>query len=135
MPEVQSWIEPALQTLSSGRPNDYCFSFTYPEIAAKFQESVASMGVKDRKVLYMARHSGPSIEVARHRKPLAEVQKKGRWASFSSVQRYEKAGRLAQANKTYGKELLAWLEAIEAHCGAMILGSPHNVPLPPGAGQ
>jgi len=40
--------------------------------------------------LYMGRHSGASLD--RHRGvPLAEVQKRGRWRSATSVRRYEKA--------------------------------------------
>ena len=48
-------------------------------------------------MLYMGRHSGPSIEVARRRTPLLEIQKKSRWAAFKSVQRYETGGRLTQS--------------------------------------
>ena len=41
-------------------------------------------------VLYMGRHSGASLDRLEERLSLIEVQKRGRWRSEGSVQRYEK---------------------------------------------
>lgn len=43
---------------------------------------------------HMARHGGPSADVFEGTRALAEVQKRGRWASARSVARYEKHARL-----------------------------------------
>ena len=47
-------------------------------------------------VLYMARHSGPSIDVAEKTRTLDQVQVRGRWASEATVRRYEKHAQLAK---------------------------------------
>eukprot|EP00974_Lingulodinium_polyedra_P051784 4979751-Lingulodinium_polyedra.AAC.1 len=39
------------------------------------------------------RHSGPSWDRLRNLRPLLEVQKRGMWASYAPVARYEKAAR------------------------------------------
>lgn len=135
--EVRSWIGQALEAVASGGPDEFVFSFSYPDVVAEFDRSVANLGIKsagqNRKVLYMGRHSGPSIDVARRRVPLLEVQKKGRWAAFKSVQRYEKAGRLTQSMHSYPAPTQAYLLAIEAAGGSVLLGPAAGVPLPPGA--
>ena len=135
--EVRSWIGPALEAMSQGDPDEFVFSFSYPDVVAEFEISVANLGIKstgrDRKVLYMGRHSGPSIDVAQRRTPLAEVQKKGRWASFKSVQRYEKAGRLAQSMHSYPAASQAYMLAIVALGGSALTGPAASVPPPPGA--
>ena len=135
--EVASWIGPALAAVAQGNSDEHVFSFSYPDVVAEFDKSVENLGVagagRERKVLYMGRHSGPSIDVARRRVPLAEVQKKGRWAAFKSVQRYEKAGRLTQAMHSYPTAAQAYMLAIESRGGDVLLGPAANVPLPPGA--
>ena len=135
--EVKSWIGTALSVVAVGDPDEFVFSFSYPDVVAEFEKSVANLGIRssgrDRKVLYMGRHSGPSIDVAKRRMPLLEVQKKGRWASFKSVQRYEKAGRLTQSMHSYPAASQAYMLAIEAAGGDVLLGPAAGVPPPPDA--
>ena len=135
--EVKHWIGRALEVVAEGDPEEFVFSFSYPDVVAEFEQSVANLGIKssgrDRKVLYMGRHSGPSIDVARRRMPLLEVQKKGRWAAFKSVQRYEKAGRLTQSMHSYPSGTQAYLLSIEAGGGDVLLGKAASIPLLPGA--
>ena len=135
--EVKSRIRQPLRVVSTGDPDDSVCIFSYPDVAAEFEQSVTDLGIKSsgpyRKVLHMGTHSGPSIDVARRRMPLLEVQKKGRWASFKSVQRYEKAGRLTQSMHSYPSETQAYMLAIEARGGDVLLGPAAGVPLPPGA--
>ena len=134
--EVKSRIRQPLRVVSTGDPDDSVCIFSYPDVVAEFEQSVANLGIKstgrDRKVLYMGRHSGPSIDVAQRRTPLAEVQKKGRWASFKSVQRYEKAGRLAQSIHSYPIASQAYMRAIESLGGSVLTGPAASVPPPPG---
>ena len=42
------------------------------------------------------RHGGPSLDFAKKRRTLVEIQRRGRWRSFGSVRRHEKGGRLTQ---------------------------------------
>ncbi len=59
----------------------------------------AGMGALDI-VPYSARHAGASGDRAAGVRSLGEIKKRGRWASDSSVKRYEQGGRiLAQLQK------------------------------------
>ena len=135
--EVWDWIHRPLEILSRGAADDFVFSFSYPDVVAEFDQSVLKLGIRgtgrEKKVLYMGRHSGPSIDFAVRQVPLLEVQKKGRWAAFKSVQRYEKAGRLGQSMNSYSTETQAYLLAVERSGGDVLLGRAADVPLPPGA--
>ena len=51
-------------------------------------------------VLYMARHSGSSLDMLEGRLSLQEVQRRGRWRSEASVRRYEKRAMLQQVSST-----------------------------------
>ena len=64
----------------------------YLEFADGFARGAEAIGVA--LVPYQARHSGASIDAANNVRGLPSIQKRGRWASKKSVQRYEKAGRL-----------------------------------------
>ena len=135
--EVRDWIHRRLEILSRGAADDYVFSFSYPDVVAEFDQSVSNVGIRgagrEKKVLYMGRHSGLSIDVAVRRLPLLEVRKKGRWAAFKSVQRYEKAGRLGQSMNSYSAETQAYLLAVERAGGDVLFGRAADVPAPPGA--
>lgn len=55
---------------------------------------------------YRLRHGGASHDFARQRRSLVEIQRRGRWKSFSSVRRYEKGGRIDQMLNSLPKPLL-----------------------------
>eukprot|EP00974_Lingulodinium_polyedra_P022317 2154451-Lingulodinium_polyedra.AAC.1 len=44
----------------------------------------------------MVRHSGPSNDLAQRVRTLPEAQKRGRWASTKTMNRYERHGRMGQ---------------------------------------
>ena len=69
------------------------FPFGYAAYMAEFKKTVRALGVPEA-VLYQARHSGPSIDLALRRRGLASAKKRGRWRIDRSLRRYEKAGRL-----------------------------------------
>ena len=73
------------------------------------------------------------MEVARRWTPLLEIQKKGRWAAFKSVQRYEKGGRLTQPMYGYPLEAQAHMLHIESLVGEYLLRRAQSIPLPSGA--
>ena len=52
---------------------------------------------------YRLRHGGPSRDVLLGFRTLQEIQKRGRWRSFSSVRRYEKGGRVTQQMQALSK--------------------------------
>ena len=62
---------------------NYVHKAPYPAV-----ETVVG-GTLGRLALYELCHSGPSLDFASRRRPLDEVQRRGRWVCFASVRRYE----------------------------------------------
>ena len=71
------------------------WDFTYPELATGFRKAERAADVAT--VPYQRHHSGPSSDRIKDLRSLESIQKRGRWASFASVRRYEKHGCLSTA--------------------------------------
>jgi len=71
---------------------------SYPEWTARFREAALATGqeVLGPPVLYQLRHGGASHEMLTGSRGIADLKKRMRHASDSSVRRYEKGGRLHQ---------------------------------------
>ena len=61
---------------------------------------------------YMLRHSGPSWDRLKGRRTLAEIQKRGLWASHRSVSRYEQAARIASEYQKIQQAMRLWMEDV-----------------------
>ena len=101
----------------------------YPTWAALFSQAgvAAGLGGLGPPALYQLRHGGAGRELATRARPLAEIKKRGRWASDNSVRRYEKSGplpaQLQRAPETAQRS---------AHAAATAIGS-RILTTPPGA--
>ncbi|CAE7557304.1 unnamed protein product [Symbiodinium sp. CCMP2592] len=77
------------------------------ETVRSFMQSVGSRYGMEAAVgdphPYRLRHGGPSRDILLGLRNLQEVQKRGRWRSFSSVRRYEKGGRVTQQTQALSK--------------------------------
>ena len=82
----------ALHTLPHGSP---LWPFDYAMYSMEFSRVVRRLGLD--MVPYQARHSGPSIDAARGSRTRAERKDRGRWASDTSVIRYERTARLMES--------------------------------------
>ena len=71
---------------------------------------------------YQARHSGPSIDAARHLRTRAEIRARGRWASEKSVARYERPARLAESFQELSMGVQEFCQRAEEHFSALIVG-------------
>ena len=114
------------------------WDFTLAQMRIIFLEAAARLHLeKFRPVLYMGRHSGASLDRLENNISLQEVQRRGRWAAESSVQRYEKraliqevylvipayARRLAHRRD---QDLIPMLQRMcDAQCSARA-GVPHS---------
>ena len=80
-----------------------------------------------RPCLYMARHSGASIDRLENRLSLQEVQRRGRWRCEASVRRYEKRAMAQEvASRLSPVQMLAFTRAaaeIERILGKALGGS------------
>ena len=62
-----------------------------------------------------------------------DIQKRGRWLQFKSVQRYEKAARLAEVTNSLSAESVACMKTAEAHSEAALLHRRKPMGPPPRA--
>jgi hypothetical protein len=87
-----------LLKLKQRRKEELIFSET-PAFLKKVMEAIFKkhqLGVIGPPHPYRLRHGGASRDFLLKRRSLEEIQRRGRWKSFSSVRRYEKGGRLNQ---------------------------------------
>ncbi len=126
------WLQHVCRELAGRRPRDKpLMTMSYGQFLSVFGLAAANLNIE--AVPYQARHSGASIDRAEGRRSLESCQKRGRWASFKSVRRYEKHGRLNQTWNELSPE-------VKAHCemclriieGVVLRGEP--CPLPPSTG-
>ena len=120
-PQVQPWIATVATVLRQGPECDCVWSFSYPAFVREFGRAVQRLGIEHPVVPYMGRHSGPSIDRALNTRDLQEIQKRGRWMVFRSVQRYEKHARLGEVMSSLRPDTLAWCRSAEAHLEDMLL--------------
>ena len=81
---------------------------------------------------YSIRHGAASHDVLILKKPLATVQKKGRWRTFSSVTRYEKHARLIKELNGLGTDTINYARLLEPVLCRVLVGRS-KAPPPPGA--
>ncbi len=71
------------------------WDFTQVELGSALRRAAGRLGLAPlRPCLYQCRHGGASHDRLVGARPLLEVQQRGGWGSFQSVQRYEKHGRV-----------------------------------------
>ena len=121
--KYMKWLNPVWAELSRGRGSDSLWNFSYLELVKTLKAAVAATGVMPL-VPYQMRHSGPSIDRANNRRSLDECRKRGRWMSWRSLIRYEKAARLSREWNELSSEVRAKLNICEKHLEELILRRP-----------
>ena len=89
-----TWMQAVVPYLRKGKLSDKVFPFRYPELVKLIKKATTFLEIP-HLTLYQARHSGASIDRAKKARTLDEVQRRGFWASKTSVNRYEKSSRMA----------------------------------------
>ena len=85
------------------RPDQSLFDLDQPTFSGLFRKAGQELGLVDIHP-YQLRHTGASVEFASQSRSLAEIKRRGRWKSDTSVRRYEKGGRLSdQLRKLDGR--------------------------------
>lgn len=68
-----------------------------------WRDAVQMLGIEDLcKSPYQNRHGGASRDHLRKLRTIAEIQRRGRWASDQSMRIYDKPGRMQQAVNLWG---------------------------------
>ena len=84
------WLSDLLMAFVRQQPAGKLFNFTLEQMRRVFLKIAMHIGIgKWNPVLYMARHTGASLDRLEQRISLEEVRRRGRWVSESSVRRYE----------------------------------------------
>jgi integrase len=124
-----AWWDRVLPLLKQGKAESRVFAFSYEHYIPVFKQAAAEIGLPDL-VPYQARHSGASVDAANHYRTIAEIQRRGRWKTSASVQRYEKHAQLGKSAASLNPRqqhvfavALDWLESL-------VLGrrSPEDLP-------
>ena len=81
-------------------PTAPLFAVTPTEVGVAFAAAQKSLGVKSLFTLRDLRHGGPSRDRAKNYRSVDEVRQRGRWATMTTLRRYEAHARLqAEENK------------------------------------
>ena len=116
-----AWLGPVLAKLKEHTaPGQSVWDFTYPMLTAELREISALLGIDI--VPYQLRHSGPSWDATQQRRTLEQIQKRGRWKTFSSVCRYEKGGRSLQSFQELDVDVRGYCETAVALLSDVMLG-------------
>ena len=112
------------------RPDTSCvWTFSYHDLQRELKRATDAIGIS--LVPYQARHSGASHDRLVRCRSLEEVRKRGRWLSFRSVGRYEKAAMVAKTWASYKEPTKEWLRAREAQIVDIVYGRCTDFPAPP----
>ncbi|CAE7199591.1 unnamed protein product, partial [Symbiodinium natans] len=141
------FLLPALGALLKTRAGAVnLFPFTCAQLAAEFKKGAAALGLDHLGLtLYGNRHGGAS-EMRLKGMPLSEIKRRGRWATDTSLRRYEKATLAQQqvhkvpgATQLYGSFVESRLRSAthlmsaalsQTGDGALTALSNHFLPLP-----
>ncbi len=131
--EELQFIGPFLADLKSRRrPEDCLWDFTQVDLNRWMGQASRDAGVEQLGIVpYALRHSGPSWDVLTGRRHLAEVQRRGRWASPASLARYEKSSKITEQLSHLSAETASFLQVSARDLGAILQGG-QRPPQPPG---
>ena len=90
----------------------------------------SKFSVRIEAVPYQMRHPGPSLDLAQGIRDITSCQKRGRWATMTSLKRYEKHGRLNDTWRLLSPGTQAYCLTCEHDAEGFILAGK-TCPLPP----
>ena len=112
------------------RGSEPLFRFSMARWRREIKKAGGALGAADLDLsLHALRHSGPSNDIATRCRTLAQVQKRGRWKCASTLQRYEKSGRLQVQLKKLPRATIEHLRMVEARLDQLV--KPGARPLRP----
>ncbi|CAK0798705.1 unnamed protein product, partial [Prorocentrum cordatum] len=83
------WLGPLLARARSGDPQAPLFRLTAAQLSVLWREALGRAEVPTRCVPYQLRHGGPSHDRLKRYRSMAEIKRRGRWASDYMMRRYE----------------------------------------------
>lgn len=111
-----------LMKLGTRSKEELVFSRTVAQLRAKMEQASSRLGLEalSSPHPYRLRHGGASFDFQTRSRSLLEIQRRGRWKSYSSVRRYEKGGRVSQLLQSLPKDALQKLIAAAKNIETML---------------
>ena len=124
-----------LGMLKRRRQGQPVWTFTQNEYAAHITSTAKELHLGSLQVdSYTLRHGGASADRLTDRRSLAEVKRRGRWRSDTSLRRYEKSTIVLRQVALMSAEIVKYAQRIELNLGRYMLGET-TCPAPPKAMQ
>ncbi|CAK0844871.1 unnamed protein product [Prorocentrum cordatum] len=82
-----------VKSANQARQGRLMFLHSYASYNRLLKKAAVAVGLPTKVTAHLPRHGGPSEDYLRGARSLADIQSRGRWSSFRSVQRYQKSGR------------------------------------------
>ena len=118
--ETFEWMPRLLELLKRREPRGRWFPWTYTEFRKDFLMATKAANLPMDVTIHQARHTGPSLHRLLETFDLATVQKRGRWRSVKSVQRYEKAAVMLRQESLLKADVLKCGLRCESSLGALL---------------
>ena len=87
-----NWMQRVFPVLANQEPSRPMFQTDYQSFLEVLRRATNNIGIE--AVPYRMRDSGPSLDLAQRIRDITSCQKRGRWATMTSLKGYEKHGRL-----------------------------------------
>lgn len=111
----RQWItEGILRCLPSIKTDETFVGLPYAKFLEVFTKAAARAGLEAWQVTpHVLRHTGPSSDYLDQVRSLGDIQRRGRWASATSVRRYERSSRVVARLRLLPESTVRFLE--QAH--------------------
>jgi integrase len=104
--KVMPFLGMCLQKVKSQYPGPLLLPVDAQTLRLTWESTLVQIGLKkSHAVLHQLRHSGPSFDMLTKARTLLEIKLRGRWASDSSVRRYESHAWLGQEFQNLPKKV------------------------------
>ena len=128
-PRWMKWWEKILPELAHGNAKQRVWPSSYAEYVPVFKAAAASIGLPSL-VPHQARHSVASIDAPGKHRSLPDIQRRGRWKTLASVQRYERRAQLGKsAAKLSARQRFVFRFALD-HLEELLFGKLQRGQLP-----
>lgn len=108
---------------------EHLFPLTLNAYEKTLRESGTALGLTTEFVPHSLRHCGPANDLYHHRRDMAALAKRGRWANIKSVQRYGKSGRLVKVWRQVSERDRARWTLDAPGTGALLLATLRRLPV------
>ena len=113
-------LQPAFESLTAGDRKAPLWDFVYADLLKELRLIGQTLCLPEL-LPYQLRHSGASIERTSGVRTQADIMKRGRWRTMTSLARYERASRLAHTLLALPPHVQAYAAACEARLADIAL--------------